>query len=38
MPVSILKKLYNTFDTAFGLWKDRDISTKQIREKAWDRS
>lgn len=38
MPVSILKKLYNTFATAFGLWKDRNISIKQIREKAWDRS
>ncbi|MDR1786475.1 MAG: hypothetical protein LBR23_08480 [Spirochaetaceae bacterium] len=24
-------------DDAFGIWKDRDISLAQIREKAWRR-
>ncbi len=38
MPVSTLKKLYNTFATAFGLWKDRYVSIEQIRAKAWGRS
>lgn len=27
-----------SFDAAFGLWADREISTSEIRRKAWERS
>lgn len=26
------------FESAFGLWKDRDVSIDSIRQKAWGRS
>lgn len=26
------------FENAFGIWKDNDISLKEIRKKAWSRS
>ncbi|MBQ7904959.1 MAG: hypothetical protein IJ361_04295 [Spirochaetaceae bacterium] len=26
------------FDLAFGLWKDREISVSEIRQKAWSRT
>ena len=25
------------FNAAFGLWKDRDVSIEEIRQKAWGR-
>lgn len=31
------KDNYNFFDSA-GLWKDRDITAKELRRKAWERS
>ena len=37
-PVKTRKKESSDFATAFGLWKDRDVSIEQIRAKAWGRS
>jgi len=38
MPVKICKKESSDFAAAFGLWKNRDVSIKEIRIKAWGRS
>lgn len=36
-PIKTSKKESSDFKAAFGLWKDRDISIEDIREKAWSR-
>ena len=38
VPVKTRKKESSDFTAAFGLWKGRDISIKEIRAKAWGRS
>lgn len=37
-PTKTPKKESSDFDTAFGLWKDRNISVEEIRNKGWSRS
>lgn len=37
-PVKTHKREDSDFNTAFGLWKDRNISVEEIRNKAWGRS
>ena len=32
------QKNSSNFDSAFGLWANRDISIEEIRKKAWSRS
>ena len=38
VPAKMPKKESSDFNAAFGLWKDRDITGKEIRAKAWGRS
>ena len=37
-PVKAHKREDSDFNAAFGLWKDRNISVEEIRNKAWGRS
>ena len=37
-PAKTPKKESSDFDSAFGLWKERNISVEEIRNKAWGRS
>ena len=38
VPSKSVKKESKDFDTAFGLWADRNVTLAEIRQKAWSRN